>query len=613
MTYTYKLARRLAIAQPSGMVAVLLLTAACTGEPTGLDSNSAPHQPLTEAFRIVPGAVTIETRQPIRFRTETLRTGAFASTVNWSSNVSWESSGGTISAEGTFAAAQPGTYKIVGRGRGRQKPDTSVVVVVPPQPDLTALEVTPDLVSLTAGQQHRFTVQGRLSDGSTAPVGVEWSATGGTIDPSGAFTAGSTPGEFRVVARSVSGGLADSAKVAVAASTTPDPEPDPEPEPEPTPTLAQVVLRPGTVALATGALRQFAAFGRTTAGDSVAVAVTYTATGGTITAGGLYTAGPTGGTFRVIAKSASGPADTAAVTLTAVSLPTGTLGIPFGPSQQLDRVGGVAAPFTMTSDGYTAANIVDRIGAARRGNYKVLLAMTGGKHEGYMSYIDGVYQFDLSKWRAKMETYNTAAIRQAVADGVRDGVIIGANVMDEPHVSGMGDGNTWGPPGTMTKVRVDGLCSYVKQIFPSLPVGVFHQHDSFEPEKSYQVCEFIVDQYNHRRGDVTSFRDAGLALARRDGHSIMFSLNILNGGVQDKDGTWDCTGPGQAGRGTFSPNCRMTPDQIRSWGLVLGPAGCALFMWRYDAQFVEDPANQAAFRDVRERLATLPSKSCARP
>jgi hypothetical protein len=37
------------------------------------------------------------------------------------------------------------------------------------------------------------------------------------------------------------------------------------------------------------------------------------------------------------------------------------------------------------------------------------------------------------------------------------------------------------------------------------------------------------------------WRHAGLAMAARDYHAILFSMNVLNGGTQDKDGTWDCT------------------------------------------------------------------------
>ncbi len=186
----------------------------------------------------------------------------------------------------------------------------------------------------------------------------------------------------------------------------------------------------------------------------------------------------------------------------------------------------------------------------------------------------------------RLRQFNTAAIKDAVARGVADGTIIGATVMDEPYVSGGADGRAnWGP-GTMTKARVDSLCGEVKRLFPTLPAGAEHQHDKFEPTKGYRVCDFIVDQYDHRRGDITAFRDAGLAMARRDGHAVLCSLNVLDGGVQDRDGTFDCTGPGQAGPGTFSPNCRMTPEQVRAWGLTLGPVGCGLFMWRSDAAYL---------------------------
>jgi hypothetical protein len=165
----------------------------------------------------------------------------------------------------------------------------------------------------------------------------------------------------------------------------------------------------------------------------------------------------------------------------------------------------------------------------------------------------------------------------------------------------------------MTKAKVDNLCSYVKQMFPTLQVGVAHQHNSFEPTKSYYVCDFIIDQYDYRRGDVRTFRDDGLAMAARDHHAIMFGINVMDGGVQDKDGTYSCDGPGQGGKGTYAPNCRMTPDQVRDWGLLLGKAGCGLYMWRADDGFLANTANQQALRDLGAGLAAAPGKSCLRP
>jgi len=433
---------------------------------------------------------------------------------------------------------------------------------------------------------------------------VTWAATGGTIDASGVYKAGSRGGTYRVVATHTDGAFADTAAVAID-------------EPVPAPTLARVVLRPASVSLTTGADTQFVAWGRDSNGDSVAISATFSATGGSITSAGLYTAGSSAGTYRVLA-AAGGLADTTLVTLT-----TPEVAPPPAPAEGSVPYGAFAAWQTTTalkdnSDYFTvgmgsddASFIIARIDAARRMGKKVLLVMTGGKHDNYLSVIDGVLQFDRSKWNAKMQTFNTAEIRQAVAAGVADGVVVGNSVMDEPHVAGGADGggNTWGPAGTMTKARVDDLCGYVKRIFPSLPTGVVHRHDVFEPTKDYQLCDFIVSQYAYRIGSVTTFRDAGLAFARRSNIRIAFSLNILDGGVQDKDGTWDCSGTG--GKGTYSPNCRMTSQQVKDFGTTLGPAGCAMLMWRYDDAYMANTGNQAAFKAVAESLAKLQAVSCS--
>jgi hypothetical protein len=292
-----------------------------------------------------------------------------------------------------------------------------------------------------------------------------------------------------------------------------------------------------------------------------------------------------------------------------------------------------AESFTLSTDFLAPEGVLRRIASARQHKLKLLTAMTGGAHTRYKT--NGI--FDLAKWKAVMDTYNTPTIKAAVAGGVADGTIVGNSVMDEPHNTDLGFGdreNSWGPPGTITKATVDEMCGYVKQIFPTLPVGVVHQHSVFEPNKSYRVCDFIVAQYTwaSNQGNVTAFRDAALAMARRDGHEVMFSMNILGGGEQKwPKEPWVCpvapetfaslppgdphyrpNGGSTGGRGTFPPTCRMTAGQVRNWGKVLGTAGCGLTMWRYDATFLSKPDNAQAFKDVAAHLASLEAKPCRR-
>ena len=624
MTYTYKLARRLAISRKLGMVTTLVLLAACAGETTAPEAPTIPNPPAAPSvpvgFRVLPGTVTIETDQRVRFRGEvrTLRGQVYAPSLVW------EASGGTIHRDGTFSAAKPGTYRVVGRGEGRveergrahhQRPETSVVVVVPMRPGLVDIQVKPRGLEIEPGATRTFTATGRLGNGSEAPIGVVWSATGGTIDPGGVYRAGDAPGVHRVIATNTRGTIADTVKVTITALTPPDtlraPAPDPTPDPAPAPAVARVVLRPAKVLLAPLAIHQFAAFGRTSVGDSVAVDVTFRASGGTITSTGLYTAGPTAGTFRVIA-SASELADTAEITLAATSgggtpvpsptpeptpVPTGT-GIPMGLSGLLSNGLG-RSYYNMSLDGYTADRIVLQLADARAKKLHVLMNMTGGRHSNYMT--DGV--FDMAKWKAKMDSYNTPSIKAAIAQAVADGTIIGNSVMDEP--ANTTQTTSWGPEGTMTKARVDGMCRYVKEMFPTLTVGVVHDHRLLEPEKGYQYCDFILSQYRLSKGDVRSFRDGGLAYARRTGIAIAFSLNILHGGTP---GT-DCDKWGDDPNGRL---CPMSPEQVREFGLTLGTAGCALNMWRYEKEYFDKPEIQRALQEVGATLARLPGKSCRR-
>ncbi len=391
--------------------------------------------------------------------------------------------------------------------------------------------------------------------------------------------------------------------------------------------------------LSAGAAEAQASAG-TFAGAAGVGPVTWHATGGRIDASGLYRAGARAGAYRVIAVLPGAPADTAEIAVTEPPGPTtlispprppspagsprspssaspppsasGARGIPFGASQMWSSLGRSGTEsFDLVHDGVRAGNIVQRLAEARRKHVRLLLNMTGG-HDPYMSSIGGIHRFDMQRWHDSMATYDDDAIKAAVAQAVADGTIVGNSVMDEPHARGQGDGNTWGPQGTMTKARVDSMCAYVKSIFPNLPVGVVHQHQLFEPSQSYRVCDFLVDQYQYSYGPVTAWRDAALAMAHRDGIQILFGVNELNGGPKDRDGSWDCKDEGGY-KGQSSPNCQIPPDSLERWYPILARAGCGFRVWRWDAARTNDPAYRAARRAVRDSLAGWNAPTCGRP
>jgi hypothetical protein len=65
--------------------------------------------------------------------------------------------------------------------------------------------------------------------------------------------------------------------------------------------LTRVVVTPERVSVAAGGTQQFRVYGLASTGDTVALKAIYRATGGVITAGGLYTAGPVPGSYQVTA------------------------------------------------------------------------------------------------------------------------------------------------------------------------------------------------------------------------------------------------------------------------------------------------------------------------
>src|SRR5215210_1303910 len=277
-------------------------------------------------------------------------------------------------------------------------------------------------------------------------------------------------------------------------------------------------------------------------------------------------------------------------------------GVPFGPfglwgSATTTSTAGMA--FSGSHNYTSASNITTQISAARNKSHRLVLAMTGGPSYNYTT--NG--KFDFSKWKRKMNTFNTSAIRRAVAAGVYDGTITGNALIDEPET------RQWG--GVITKRLLDQMASYAKAIFPTLPMGINYGPTGYQWRASERcnVVDYTLNQYAWwiTRGNVSAWRDKVKAQASRDGVKVGFSLNVLNGGVQDRNG-WDCRGTG--GLGTRYPNCRVTPDQLKSWSQNLGANGCTMIMWKYDRAFVTKSTNVTAMKAVQSKLSSLPRRSC---
>lgn len=255
--------------------------------------------------------------------------------------VTWSATGGSISSSGYFTAGgTAGTYRIVATQTGGTLADTVTVFVTSGAPVLTSLRIVPDSVNLQTGMSYEFLVQATWSNGTTTVPGVDWSATGGTINSHGRYTAGTAGGVYRVIARETGGTRADTAQIRILA-----------------PTVTQVLLSPASATVSVGGTQQFSATAKWSDGGTRPVAVTYSASGGTISTNGLYTAGQIAGTFLVIANCSCGRADTSAVIVTSPSSSVSLVSLSLTPSTVTLAPGGTQqfAVSGQWSDGTTSA------------------------------------------------------------------------------------------------------------------------------------------------------------------------------------------------------------------------------------------------------------------
>lgn len=142
--------------------------------------------------------------------------------------------------------------------------------------------------------------------------------------------------------------------------------------------VQEVLVTPEGPTVQAGASLQFQARTVLTDGDTTTESVTWSATGGVITAGGLFTAGQTAGAFRVAARAQNGVADTVTVNV-AVSSPNPTL------------VAVVITPATATvaAGGTAQFSAVGRLSNGTNQTVGITWTATGGVVSGTGLYTAG--------------------------------------------------------------------------------------------------------------------------------------------------------------------------------------------------------------------------------
>jgi hypothetical protein len=278
---------------------------------------------------------------------------------------------------------------------------------------------------------------------------------------------------------------------------------------------------------------------------------------------------------------------------------TGLIGVPFGPFSAWSNNTEPRANTEVFSMGVYSEqpeNIVERLtNAAALGKLMVPM-ITSGNHD---LYKDAAGNFEYAKWKARVDLFNTSAIKTAVTQAFNNGTLLGFNMLDEPQAADWHDSHT--------KPLIDQMATYMKSIFGAqIPMGISVRGDWHLGDPKYQVLDFATTQYVEDFGSVTAWRNKAFTDLAQDKVKIMFSLNVLNGGAGFNETPETCNAnPATGGPSPVSSSrCAMGAGQIETFGTLVmeaepgGKKGAALTMWDYNSTYFAGSDIQAAFAEV---------------
>lgn len=266
-----------------------MVTATSVQDPTKKASASVTVASISVGVPS-PSNGTVDAGNPIQFSTTV--SGAANSAVTWSVN-----GGGSISGGGLFTATTAGTFTVTATSVADPSKSASTMVGV--RSVVSGVTLAPSTAYLKAGETTMVTAQ-VLGLGGPA-TGVTWSATGGSIDGNGVYTAPLVGGQYTVTATSIQ---------------------DPSKKASATVVVSSVVVSaptPGGAVVDAGSSVQFSA----TAGGAADSSVRWSVSGGgSISASGLFSA-TTAGTYIVTATSQLDPSKSAGTPVTVKSVVSG--------------------------------------------------------------------------------------------------------------------------------------------------------------------------------------------------------------------------------------------------------------------------------------------------
>jgi hypothetical protein len=191
--------------------------------------------------------------------------------------------------------------------------------------------------------------------------------------------------------------------------------------------------------------------------------------------------------------------------------------------------------------------------------------------------------FNLTKWKAQVDRFRNLSLGQFVTSRT----FYAHLVVDQPNCAAC-----WG--GTAIPwATVEAMAKYSKAIWPALPT-VAKAPPTVLANATFRWSYLDAGwaMYSTRQGDLRSYLASQATAARNEGLGLMVGLNLIDA----------------AGANTAA----MTASQILQLGTVAAkePSACALVGWRYDASYVGQTAIRAALDSVAKVARSRSAGAC---
>lgn len=250
--------------------------------------------------------------------------------------------------------------------------------------------------------------------------------------------------------------------------------------------------------------------------------------------------------------------------------------LPFGPKQLPSELFG-DSPFTGAYvNAGSPGTLMKRLQLARAARIHLIIKLAGRRR--LFQNQDG--SFSLEMWKSNIDRLRGVDLASYVADGT----VIGAELVNEPHVRGK-----WGGRIIM-KEQLEAAAAYAKSIWSYLPVGA-GRSDYVLKYAPWKHLDFGHSQYHMRKGDISNWRRETVQESKEAGVALLLSLNFYGGQVGNKP---------------------MTPQEVERLGSVLAmdTYACGLTGYAYEKEYYSLPGMQEAFAAVASVAAKHPAPPC---